>query len=51
MGVERELWIFENRLLRKEFRPKMQQLTGDLRKLRGEELHVLYFSSNIRVTK
>jgi hypothetical protein len=39
--------VFENRVLRRVFRPKREEMRGGLRKLRNEELHKLYFSSNI----
>jgi hypothetical protein len=43
--------VFENRVLRKILRPKMEGVTGDWRKLHSEELHDLYRSSNIRFFK
>jgi hypothetical protein len=39
--------MFENRVLRKTFGPKRDDVTGDWRKLRNEELHNLYSSQNI----
>jgi hypothetical protein len=33
------LRVFENRLLRKLFGPKRDEVTGDWRKLHNEELH------------
>jgi hypothetical protein len=39
--------VFENRMLRKIFRPKRDEVTGDWRKLHSEELHYLYSSPNI----
>jgi hypothetical protein len=49
---ERRLRVFENRVLRKIFRPKRDEVTGEWRKLRNEELNDLYCSSNIvRVIK
>jgi len=49
---ERRLRVFENRLLRKIFEPKMDEVTGDWRKLHNEELNDLYCSPNIvRVIK
>ena len=49
---ERRLRVFENRVLRRIFGPKMDEATGEWRKLHNEELNVLYFSPNIvRVTK
>jgi hypothetical protein len=44
--------VFENRVLRKIFGPKRDEVTGEWRKLHTEELHDLYSSSNIvRVMK
>jgi hypothetical protein len=39
--------VFENRVLRRIFGPKRDELTGDWRKLHNEELHRLYFSPSI----
>jgi hypothetical protein len=39
--------VFENRVLRRIFGPKRDEVTGDWRKLQDEELHNLYFSPNI----
>jgi hypothetical protein len=39
--------VFENRVLRKLFGPKRDEVTGDWRKLHNEELHNLYSSPNI----
>jgi hypothetical protein len=36
-----------NRVLRRIFGPKRDEVTGDWRKLHNEELHNLYFSPNI----
>jgi hypothetical protein len=44
---ERELRVFENRVLRTIFRPKRGGVTGGCRKLHNEELHNLYSSSSI----
>jgi hypothetical protein len=38
------LRVFENRVLRRIFRPKRDEVTGGWRKLHNEELHNLYFS-------
>jgi hypothetical protein len=38
---------FGNRVLRRIFRPKRDDKTGEWRKLHNEELHILYFSPNI----
>jgi hypothetical protein len=49
---ERRLRVFENRVLRRIFGPKMDEVTGELRKLHSEELHGLYSLPNIvRVIK
>jgi hypothetical protein len=39
--------VFENRLLRRIFGPKRDEVTGEWRKLHNEELHDLYSSSSI----
>ena len=39
--------MFENRVLRRIFGPKMDKVTGDWRRLQSEELNVLYCSTNI----
>jgi hypothetical protein len=39
--------VFENRVLRGIFGPKRDEVTGDLRKMRNEELHDLYSSPSI----
>jgi hypothetical protein len=44
---EHRLRVFENRVLRRKFRPKRDDVTGDWRKLHNEELHNLYSSPNI----
>jgi len=49
---ERRLRVFENRVLRRIFGPKMDEVTGEWRKLHNEELNNLYSSPNIlRVIK
>jgi hypothetical protein len=46
------LRVFENRVLRRIFEPKRDEVTGDGRKLRNEELHNWYSSRSInRVIK
>jgi hypothetical protein len=46
------LRVFENRVLRRIFGPKRDEVTGEWRKLRNEELHDLYSSpSIIRIMK
>jgi hypothetical protein len=39
--------VSENRVLRRIFGPKRDEVTGDWRKLHNEELHSLYSSPNI----
>jgi hypothetical protein len=39
--------VFENRVLRRIFGPKRDEVTGDWRKLHNEELHNLYSSPDI----
>jgi hypothetical protein len=39
--------VFENRVLRKIFGPKRDEVTGEWRKLHNEELHNLYSSPDI----
>jgi len=49
---ERRLGVFENRVLRRIFRPKRDEVTGEWRKLHNDELNNLYSSPNIvRVIK
>jgi hypothetical protein len=49
---ERMLGVFENRVLRRVFGPKRDEVTGEWRKLHNEELNDLYFLPNIvRVVK
>ena len=46
------LRVFENRVLRKVFGPKRDEVTGEWRKLHDEELNYLYSLANIvRVVK
>jgi hypothetical protein len=39
--------VFENRVLRRIFRPKRDEVTGDWRKLNNKELHYFYSSPDI----
>jgi hypothetical protein len=49
---EHRLRVFENRVLRRIFRPKKDGMTGGWRKQRNEEFHNLYSSpSIIRIIK
>jgi hypothetical protein len=40
--------VFENRVLRRIFEPKRDEVTGEWRKLHNEEHHNLYSSADIR---
>jgi hypothetical protein len=52
LNEENRLRMFENRVLRKIFGPKRDEVTRKWRKLHNEELNGLYCSSNIvRVIK
>jgi hypothetical protein len=52
MREERRLRVFENRVLRRIFGPKRDEVTGEWRNLHNEELNDLYSSPNIvRVIK
>jgi len=44
---ERRLRVFENRVLRRIFGPKRDEVRGEWRKLHIEELNDLYCSPNI----
>jgi hypothetical protein len=44
---EHRLRVFENRMLRRIFSPKTDEVTGDWRNLHNVELHNLYSSPNI----
>jgi hypothetical protein len=39
--------VFENRVLRRIFGPKRDEVTGGWRKLHNEEIHNMYSSPNI----
>ena len=47
LGDERWLRVFENRVLRRIFRTKRDEVTGEWRKLHNEDLNDLYCSPNI----
>ena len=52
MREERRLRVFENRMLRRIFGPKGDEIAEEWRKLRSEELNDLYFLPNfIRTIK
>jgi len=52
LSEERGLRVFENRVLRRTFGPKRDEVTGERRKLHNEELYDLYCLTNIpRVIK
>jgi hypothetical protein len=44
---EHRLRVFENRVLRRIFGPKTDEVTGEWRKLHSDELHNLYSSPDI----
>ena len=44
---ERTLRVFQNRVLRRRFRPKMDEIRGEWRKLHNEKLNDMYPSSSI----
>jgi hypothetical protein len=44
---ERRLKVFQNRVLRRVFGPKRDEITGEWRKLHKEELSDLYSLPNI----
>jgi hypothetical protein len=47
MREEHRLRVFENKVVRRIFGPKRDEVTGEWRKLHSEELHILYSSPNI----
>ena len=48
---ERRLRVFENRVLRRIFGPKRDEVTGEWKKLHNEELNNLYSPNIVRVIK
>jgi hypothetical protein len=44
---ERKLRVFENRVLRRIFRPKRDEMRGERKKLHNEEFIDLYSSPNV----
>jgi hypothetical protein len=48
---ECRLRVFENRVLRRIFRPKRDEVTGVRRKIHNEELNDVYSSNIVRVIK
>jgi hypothetical protein len=49
---ELRLRVFENRVPRRIFGPKREEIIGEWRRLHNEEFYALYFSRNIiRVIK
>jgi hypothetical protein len=48
---EHRLRVFENRVQRRIFGPKRDELTGEWRKLHNEEFHILYSPNIIRHIK
>jgi hypothetical protein len=47
MREEHRLRVFENRVLRRIFGPKRDEVTGEWRKLHNEQIRDLYSSPNI----
>jgi hypothetical protein len=44
---EYTITVFENRVLRRKFGPKRDEVAGERRRLHNEELHVVYSSPNV----
>jgi hypothetical protein len=47
LSEDHRLRVFENRVLRRIFGPKRDEVTGEWRQLHNEELHDVYSSSSI----
>jgi len=47
LGEKRRLRVFENKMLRRVFGPKRDEVTGEWRKLHNEDLRDLYTLPNI----
>ena len=47
LGEERRLRVFENKVLRRIFEPRRDEVTGEWRRLHNEELNDLYSSPDI----
>ena len=47
MREERRLRVFENRVLRRVFGPKREEVTGECRRMHSEGLQDLHSSPNI----
>ena len=47
MREEHRLRVLENKVLRKIFKARRDEITGEWRQLHNAELHALYFSLNI----
>jgi hypothetical protein len=47
LRAQHRLRVFENRVLRRIFGSKRDEVTGEWSKLHSEELHILYSSPNI----
>ena len=47
LADEQKLRVFENKVLRKIYGPKRDEMTGEWRRLHNEELHGLYDSPDV----
>jgi hypothetical protein len=47
LSEEHRVRVFENRILRRIFGPRRDDVTGERRKLHSVELHTLYSSPNV----